>query len=84
MEKSPSKLWAGVLGASSTLVGLAAVTPCDGRGCLACYRCAGVGAAVLVAALCYGGRRASRLTPPAVNAACDRTDASSRTTIESQ
>jgi hypothetical protein len=84
MEKSPSKLWAGVLGASSTLVGLAAVAPCDGRGCLACYRCAGVSAAVLVAALCYGGRRASRLTQPAVNAVHDLADTSSVKTIESQ
>jgi hypothetical protein len=53
MARSPSNLLAGIVGASSALAGLVVAAPCDGRGCLACARCAGVGAAALLAALCY-------------------------------
>jgi hypothetical protein len=52
MTKIPSSLLAGIVGASSALAGFALFAPCDGRGCIACARCAGMGAAVTVGALC--------------------------------
>ena len=57
MAKYPSNLVAGLLSASAALTGLALSAPCSGGGCHSCFRCAGVGAAVIVTALCCRGRR---------------------------
>lgn len=57
MGKLSSNVLACLLGGSATLGGLMVPGTCDGGGCHSCCRCAGVGVAVVFAALCYRGRR---------------------------
>jgi hypothetical protein len=57
MGKLSSNVLAGLLGVSATLGNLAASAPCNGGGCHSCYGCAGVGLAVIAAAVCCRGRR---------------------------
>jgi hypothetical protein len=53
MENRAHSVLANVVGASTALAGVAWAAPCSGGGCLACLRCASVGAGVVIATLLF-------------------------------